>query len=198
MNKPAFCIAVLASLAGCTTTTRPVAVTTTTPAPAVAVVTPAPATTALGASAGAFAAADRQFAQVAASSNMFEIGASQIAPKRTSNPEVLSLASMINQHHTTAMNELMGIMQARGMAIPQDMAPDKRHLMDTLGTTKGAEFDRTFVIEAGVKAHQADIAAFQQQMPALSDPALKDWAARALPLMQQHLAAAQSLASRAG
>ena len=182
---------------GMATTTAP-AVAVVTPAPTATVVTPAPAVTVMGATSATLNPADRQFVLTAASSNMFEIGASQMAASHTSATDVISLAAMINQHHTMAMNELMAIMRARGMAIPQDMSPDKRHLMDTLGTNRGADFDRVFVIEAGVKAHAADITAFQQQMPVLADPDLRAWVARTLPLMQQHLAVAQNLASRVG
>jgi putative membrane protein len=191
-------VAAVAALAGCSTSPR-VTVNTTpatvaTPAPVVvapaapvAVVTPVPATSTVVLGAGAFTAMDRDFALVAATSNMLEIGASQMAPKHTSSPDVLNLAATINQHHTMAMNELMAIMQARGVAIPGDMSPDKRRLMDKLGTAYGHEYDRDFVREVGIRAHENDIAAFQQQMPRLSDPALRDWAARTLPLMQQHL-----------
>jgi putative membrane protein len=67
-----------------------------------------------------------------------------------------------------------------------------------LGTSRGADFDEVFVMDVGVRAHQATIAAFQQQLPRLADPELKAWAQRQLPPMQQHLAMAQQLAGRAG
>ena len=150
------------------------------PAPAVAVVTPAPAaTTVMGAS--TFSAADRDFAMNAALSNMMEIGASQMAPRHTSSPDVLDLAARINRDHTMAMNDLMALMRSRGMAVPGDIAPHQRNLMDKLGTDWGYEYDRDFVTRVGIQAHENDIAAFQQTMPRLSDPALRDWAARTLP-----------------
>ena len=190
------CACAALSLLGACSTEPSVSVNTTpavvTPAPAVAVVTPAPAATVVM-GAGTFSAADRDFAHSAALANMFEIGASQMAPKHTSSSDVLSLADMINRDHTVAMNELMAIMQARGMAIPGDVSPHQRKMMDTLGTDYGYEYDRDFVRLVGIRAHENDIATFQQQMASLSDPQLRDWAARTLPHMQQHLRMAQDI-----
>lgn len=184
--------AAVSMLAACTT--EPTVTVNTTPAPpaTVAVVTPAPVgTTVMGA--GTFSAADRDFALNAALSNMMEIGASQMAPKHTSSPDVLNLAATINRDHTAAMNDLMAIMQSRGMPVPGDLSPHQRNLMDRLGTDLGYEFDRDFVTRVGIQSHDNDIAMFQQQMPMLSDPALRDWAARTLPRMQMHLQMAQDV-----
>src|SRR5213595_2306696 len=71
------------------------------PAP---VVTPAP-TVVLGAAPAAFSAIDRDFAYKAAVSNMLEIGAARIAPRRTGSADVLAYAAMLDSHHTLALNE---------------------------------------------------------------------------------------------
>jgi putative membrane protein len=169
--------------------------------PTVALNTPAPApasTVVMGAPARAFNAVDTDFVLTAASSNMFEIGASQMAPKHTSSADVLQLAGMMNRDHTQAMNELIALMRARGMAIPQQMSPDKERLMDRLATNRGADFDQVYVMQAGVRAHEADIAAFQQRLAVLTDPELKAWVTRTLTPMQQHLAMARQIAAKLG
>jgi putative membrane protein len=191
--------AAAALLGGCTTEPRvsvnTVPATVVTPAPAVAVVTPAmPATVVMGA--GTFTAADRDFAHTAALANMMEIGSSQMAPKHTSSPDVLRLADTINRDHTMAMNDLMGIMQARGMEIPGDIAPHQRAIMDKLGSDFGYEYDRDFVNRVGIQTHQNDIAYMQRQMGGLSDPALRNWAASTLPHMEMHLRMAQDIYGR--
>lgn len=191
-SKPALlAAAAVAALAACSTEPR-VSINT---VPAVAVMAPAPPVTVIM-GAGTFTTVDRDFAFTAALANMTEIGASQMAPKHTSSADVLNLAGMINQHHTMAMNDLMAIMRARGMAIPGDISPSERHLMDRLGTDYGFEYDQDFVRRVGVQAHQNDIAYFQDQMPRLGDPELRNWAARNLPLMQQHLNMALDISSR--
>jgi len=178
-----------ALLSACTTD-RTVAVNTVTPVPATTVV--------MGAPARPFNAVDTDFILTAASANMFEIGASQMAPKHTSSADVLQLAGMMNRDHTQAMNELIAMMRARGMAVPQDMSPDKQRLMDKLATNRGADFDQVYVMQAGVQTHEADIAAFQQRLAVLSDPELKAWVTRNLTPMQQHLDMARQIAAKLG
>jgi putative membrane protein len=187
-----------AALAACSTD-RSVSVYAPAAAPPATVVAAPPATVAvMGAPAAPFNAYDRDFVYTAVGANMMEVGASQMAPKRTNNAEVQSLASMINRDHTQALNELTAMMRARGMGVPNELPPDKRDLMNKLGTSRGGDFDEKFVMDVGVRAHQADIAAFQQHLPRLADPELRAWVERQLPPMQQHLAMAQQMAGRVG
>jgi predicted outer membrane protein len=194
-----------AVLAGCTTEPR-VTVNTTpayvaaAPAPvilAAPVITPAP-TVVLGAAPAAFNSVDRDFAFNAAVSNMLEIGAARIAPRRTGSADVLSYAAMLDSHHTMALNELSALMRARGVMPPSSLPHNRQGLMDTLGTSRGFDFDRTFINEAGIRAHSDTIMMFQRQMPALSDPDLRAWADRNLPVMRQHLNEAHRIASAIG
>lgn len=157
---------------------------------------PAPAPVAVMGAAGSFNATDRAFALGAATSNLFEIGASELAMKRTGQPDVLAMANMLHQQHTAAFNDLAAIMHARGMAVPTDLSPDKQIMMNKLGTARGGAFDQLFVEQAGFKAHEADIATFQREMPRLADPDLRGWAQRTYPVLQQHLAMAQQVGAR--
>ena len=189
--------AAVLALAGCAT--EPVVhvhtpATVATPA-AVAV---APAVTMMGATSGTFTAIDRDFALTAANNNLLEMAAAEMAQRRTSSPDILSYASMLHQHHSAAMAELSALMRARGMGVPSVVPTTLQPIMNRLGTTRGGDFDRQFVTTIGLEAHASALATFQQQMPALSDPQLRAWAAKTLPVLQQHYAMAQQLAARVG
>jgi putative membrane protein len=202
----------LATLSACTTEPR-VTINTTpavvaappqtmaviTPAPIVApapVITPAP-TVILGGPA-AFTAIDRDFAQRAAVANMLEMGTARIAPRRTGSADVIAYAAMLDSHHTLALNELTAIMRARGVEVPSSLPFNRQGVMDRISMTRGHDFDRAFITEVGVRAHTDTILMFQQQMPTLSDPDLRNWAARNLPVMQQHLSEAQRISAAIG
>jgi putative membrane protein len=195
-----------AALAACTTEPRVTinstpAYVASTPATVVVparVVAPAP-TVVLGAAAPAvFTAIDRDFAYKAAVSNMLEIGASRIAPRRTGSADVLAYAAMLDSHHTLALNELTALMRARGVEPPTSLPHNRQGLMDTLGTSRGFDFDRRFIEEAGIRAHTDAILMFQTDMPTLSDPELRAWADRNLPVMRQHLNEAHRIAAAIG
>lgn len=176
-------------VAGCTTD-RTVSVNS---APS-AVVAPSPTTT-MGAP-STISSTDRDFANTAAISGMMEVAASQLALTRSSDPQVLSFARMMIDQHTAANNELAAIMRSRGASPPSALPKTQVDEMSALGMRSGADFDRLYMQRAGVQAHQDAIATFQRQMPRLTDPDLKSWAARTLPAMQQHLAMAQDIAGR--
>jgi putative membrane protein len=212
MNRTSILLAAcgLAALSACTTEPR-VTINTTPavvaqqpttvllPAPVVApapVVTPAQ-TVILGGPA-AFSAIDRDFAYRAAVANMLEMGTARIAPRRTGSADVIAYAAMLDSHHTLALNELTAIMRARGIEAPSSLPHNRQGVMDRVSMTRGHDFDRMFISEVGVRAHMDTIQMFQQQMPTLSDPDLRNWAARNLPVMQQHLSEAQRISAAIG
>lgn len=205
MKNPLVLVLGAAALLGACSTEPRITVNTTPAyvAPAHTVVVPGPVlhpapTVVLGAAPAAFTAIDRDFAVNAAVSNMLEIGAARIAPRRTGSADVLAYASMLDSHHTLALNELQAIMRARGVEPPSSLPHHRQGLMDRLGTSRGHDFDRLFVQEAGVRAHTDAILMFQTQMPTLSDPQLRSWADRHLPVMRQHLNEAHRIAAAIG
>lgn len=154
---------------------------------------------AMGASgSSALAPMDRDFAIAATGAGLYEVEASRLALSHASDPRVRSYAQMLIEHHTTANNELLALLRARGFVPPMDLPADLRTKYTALSQRSGADFDRMFVQVTGVQDHQATIDKFQAAMPSVTDPGLKAWATKTMPTLQMHLAQAQQLASAAG
>jgi putative membrane protein len=136
---------------------------------------------------------DRKFIEEAASSGMFEVEVAQLAAAKASDAQVKSFASMLVDHHTAANNELVKIANARKVELPA--APKRALRRDTekLGKKSGAEFDRDFVREVGIKAHEKDIKLFENASKDVKDPELKAFVNKTLPVLRDHLAQAQKL-----
>jgi putative membrane protein len=162
--------------------------------PVATVVAPSP-TTVMGAP-RSMSATDRDFATTAAISGMSEVAASQLALTHASDPQVMAFARTMIQQHGAANDQLTAIMRARGVNPPTALPKTQVDEMGAFGMRSGPDFDRYFIQRAGVQAHQDAIIAFQRQMPQLTDPDLKAWAANTLPVMQQHLSMAQDIAGR--
>lgn len=141
----------------------------------------------------ALARGDRKFVQKAAESGMFEVQVAQLASTKATDAQVKSFASMLVDHHTKANNELVQLANARKVELPAAPPRGLRRDIEKLGKKSGAEFDRDFVREVGIKAHEKDIKLFQKASKDLKDPELKAFAARTLPVLQEHLAQAQKL-----
>jgi putative membrane protein len=136
---------------------------------------------------------DRKFIEKAAGSGMFEVQVSQLAASKATDPNVKSFAGMLVDHHTAANNELVKIANAKGVELPAAPPRVMRRDIEKLGKKSGAEFDRDYVREVGIKAHEKDIKLFQKASKDAKDADLKAFVDKTLPVLREHLAAAQKL-----
>ena len=136
---------------------------------------------------------DRKFIEEAAGSGMFEVQVSQLAASKATDANVKSYASMLVDHHTAANNELVKIANAKGVEVPAAPPRAMRKDIEKLGKKNGAEFDRDYVREVGIKAHEKDIKLFEKASKDVKDAELKAFVDKTLPKLREHLAAAQKL-----
>jgi len=136
---------------------------------------------------------DRKFIEEAASSGMFEVQIAQLAASKANDPQVKSFASMLVDHHTAANNELVKIANAKGVELPAAPKRALRRDVEKLGKKSGDEFDRDFVRNVGIKAHEKDIKLFQKASKDVKDAELKAFVDKTLPVLREHLAMAQKL-----
>ena len=136
---------------------------------------------------------DRKFIEEAAGGGMFEVQVGQLAASKASDANVKSFASMLVDHHTAANNELIKIANAKGVELPAAPPRAMRKDIEKLGKKNGAEFDKDFVREVGIKAHEKDIKKFENASKDVKDAELKAFVDKTLPVLREHLAAAQKL-----
>lgn len=136
---------------------------------------------------------DRKFVEEAAGSGMFEVQVSQLAATKASDPAVKSFASMLVEHHTAANNELTQLANTKGVELPAAPPRGMRKDIEDLGKKSGQEFDRDYIRNVGIKAHEKDVKMFEKASKDLKDPQLKAFAAKTLPVLQQHLAQAKQI-----
>jgi putative membrane protein len=136
---------------------------------------------------------DRKFVEKAAGSGMFEVQVSQLGASKATDPNVKSFASMLVDHHTAANNELVKMANAKGIELPAAPPRTMRRDTEKLGKKNGAEFDRDFVRQVGIKAHEKDIKLFEKASKDAKDADVKAFATKTLPVLREHLAAAQKL-----
>ena len=139
------------------------------------------------------ARADRKFIISAAESGMFEVQVAQLAASKATDPQVKSFASMLVDHHTAANNELVQIANARKVELPAAPPRGMRRDIEKLGKKNGEEFDRDFVRNVGLKAHEKDIKLFEKAGKDVKDPQLKAFIDKTLPTLRNHLAQAEKL-----
>lgn len=166
------------------------------PAPGVAAsATPtSPASDAAAPGAAApLSAADKAFMAAAHASGLFEVEVGRIGAERAQNTSVKALAGHLVSEHSVANDALRGLAALRGVELPTRVSADRQAELDKLKSTPVPRFDEAMVQNVVIPAHQADIERFERAQQNTSDPELKAFIQRTLPVLKQHLKSAQTL-----
>lgn len=136
---------------------------------------------------------ERRFLKDAAAGSRFETEASRMALAKSSDPGVRSFAATLINYHASASNDLLYMLQVRGMAPPM-LANGQRKALNRLAKLQGAKFDRAFLEEVALRYQQEDVEYYEKASLIAREPRLKAWIDRTLPTLRYHLAAAERIA----
>ncbi|MBI5334490.1 MAG: DUF4142 domain-containing protein [Burkholderiales bacterium] len=148
--------------------------------------------------AASLAIADRNFLAHAAEGGLFEVEAGRLASERAQHTGVKALGATLSSDHTDAAQRLRDLAAAKGVTLPTTVSAAQRETLTKLGQASGADFDRLFLAQVGIDAHQRDIAAFEHAAREAKDADVKAFATATLPTLRQHLATARRLSGAAG
>jgi putative membrane protein len=130
-------------------------------------------------------AAPDSFMKDAAEGGLAEVELGKIAAKNAENPEVKKFGQMMVTEHTKANEELKALAAKKNVQLPA--APESyKSDIDSMSKMKGADFDRDYV-DMMVDDHEATIADFEAQAKNSSDPDVKAFAEKSLPVLRKHL-----------
>lgn len=138
---------------------------------------------------------DRKFMTEAAAGGMKEVELGRVAAQKATNPEIKQFAEKMVEEHGKVNEELKTIAASKGVTLPS--APDARlqATLTKMQNLSGAEFDRAYLKEAGVKEHEKAEKLFREASTRGKDPETRAFAAKVLPAVQQHLTEVRGLES---
>lgn len=134
------------------------------------------------------------FLEDAAQGGMAEVELGKLASTKAQNPELKKFGQMMVADHGKANTELKALAAKKNITLPKDMGSHQSTL-DKLKGMSGADFDRTYVDQM-VEDHEADVAAFEKQAANSTDPDVKAFAAKTLPVLKKHLEAIRAIQSK--
>lgn len=157
-----------------------------------------------GMNASASMMTDANVAAVAHASNMDEIQTSQLALQRSQNAQVRQFAQMMVTEHTAVDQQMMQMLQAKGMA-PQPNQPAQaameatRATLASLGQRSGMDFDRAYMMHQ-VAAHRWTLTSLDQSLiPSTRDDQMKEFLrTRVRPAVAMHLEQAMRINASVG
>lgn len=133
----------------------------------------------------------KNFIHQAATNGMLEVKMAQLAIKNASNDAVRNLAKTIADQHIQLNNKLKDIAGSKNIALPGDDSLPMQDMNDLTGKT-GTAFDSTY-LRWVIREHQRDIEELKRSSAYSNDDEIKQFAAVAIPMMQQHLDAAVAI-----
>ncbi len=134
------------------------------------------------------------FIQKAAMSDMYEIEAGKIATQKGQTAPVKEFAAMMVEAHSKTTEELNGIVASEKINVDLPTKLDSKHqkLIDDLNAASNADFDKTYAKQQ-VDGHQEAVNLFDSYANKGDNAALKAFAQKTLPVIQQHLDEAKKL-----
>ena len=141
------------------------------------------------------AADDSDFMKEAAVGGMAEVDLGKLAVTNAASSDVKKFGQMMVDDHTKANNDLKALAAKKGLTLPAGTDPSHKATMDDLRGRTGADFDKEYVEEM-VDDHEEDVAKFEDESKNASDPDIRAFAAKTLPVLQKHLDAIKSIQAK--
>jgi len=147
--------------------------------------TPHPTDKSAPGTAGDTKGGSQAFVRTAAIDGMAEVELGRLASQKALSDEVKKFGERMAADHGKANDELKTLAQTKGIALPADLDAKHKQTRDRLSKLSDTAFDRAYMDEMR-KDHQKAVDEFQKQSTSGSDPDVKAWAAKTLPVLQEH------------
>jgi putative membrane protein len=143
---------------------------------------------------GQFSASDYKFVTEAAQAGLLEVNLGQLATTKATEPAVRDFGQRMVKDHQKANQELTQLAMQKGAALPEGPSKKDDKMIEHLQGLSGVEFDRTYIRHM-VADHKKVVKEFEKAAEKADDADLKNWVAKTLPTLQEHLSMAQSVAA---
>ena len=90
---------------------------------------------------------------------------------------------------------MVALAQQKQITPPSTMGAEQQQIYDNLAKLRGGAFDRAYA-QAMVKDHEDDLRDYRTEAQNGSDPDVRAFAARHVPILEEHLRMAQRLPKR--
>ncbi len=139
----------------------------------------------------ALSAADQALMMEVAMGGMMQLEVSRVAMQKTADADVRAYAKAEVDEQTHLGAKLKEIAAAKKVTLPSEPDDMTQKMVAMLSGLAGAELDRTYLTEAGVKGHEKLQMVMNKVESQAADATLKTVAMTALPVIKLHLKTAK-------
>lgn len=135
---------------------------------------------------------DKKFLTKAAQGGMMEVALGQQAKQKGVAADVKSFGDRMVTDHGKANDELKQLAAKKGFVLPTQLDDDHAKQIDKLSKLSGVKFDEGYA-DKMVDDHKDDVKEFKDASTDLKDPDIRAWAAKTLPVLEDHLTMAKTI-----
>lgn len=139
---------------------------------------------------------DKAFVNKVAEINLAEIELGTLAQKK-GNEAVKQFGKLMVSDHSDAQNAVKQLASEQGVTIPEKPGKGVFDLKAQLSHMSTAHFDKDY-IQHMVQGHNGAVAMIENEIENGQNPAIKAFAEKILPTVQDHLRIAENVAGRMG
>jgi putative membrane protein len=123
---------------------------------------------------------------------MTEVELGKVALEKASSDPVKQFAQKMIDDHSKANEDLKQLASKENINVSDSLDSKHQSRVEKLSKLSGADFDRAYIKDQ-LKDHQQDVQEFQQEAQRGSDPDVKSFASKTLPVIKEHLSMAKDL-----
>jgi len=135
--------------------------------------------------------ADKTFMEKAAQDGLAEVQLGQLAEQKAASPKVKQFAERMVTDHSKANQDLQQVAKQLNVTLPAQPDAEDLATAQKLRTESGAKFDEAYMKDM-VSDHRQDIDEFKKEAQSGQDPAVKNFAQKYVPVLEQHLTLAEA------
>jgi putative membrane protein len=136
--------------------------------------------------------AQLEFLVAALRTSLAEARLGELATQQSYDERVRNYGTKLKTDHTALASEIERMLEPLGVAIPTEPSAEALSHHAALARLSGEEFDAAFV-QMMIWSHTDAIERYGAQTHANPDRTLHDFASKSLPILREHLAAAEAL-----
>jgi putative membrane protein len=137
---------------------------------------------------------DAEFVYEVVSTNYGEIKMAELANQKSRSEELKRIATRLTTDHTTALNELKTLAQAKAISVPVGETDGARRKLENLAE-ETEDFDEEWCKEM-LNLHEKSIEKFEDRVENTEDAELKAFITKTLPVLKEHYQHLKALKER--
>jgi putative membrane protein len=137
--------------------------------------------------------ADRSFINSAEEGNLAEIESAKIVEQKATDPAVKDFAHRMVTDHTQESQELKALAKSTGVTLPAEPTAAKANQKD-----EWQKLSDDAYLRDQLEDHKQAISVFENEIEHGQNEAVKDYAEKTLPTLQDHIRIAEDIAGKMG